>query len=246
MASSGVRPPFLPEWAPRAFCQITDALAHDGFPCIFARKVNSVKSGWVCFVDSVESRHGREEVRSAVLAYLGSLEHYPREKAFLMPLLVVVRPVRPPLSHGEYSQQAWNLLQHLHDNDPEPWPADVPTDRERDDWSFCFGGEQVFSNVSHPAHRLHRSRNLGDSLTFVMQPRKSFDLVAGSNHKGRVVRSVIRARAARYEGQPASADLGFFGTPGNREWRQMAAREGDEEYPATCPLKIRRRGNTVV
>ena len=231
----------IPDWAAPAFRQVTGILAREDFPCIFARQANRRKSGWLCFVDSVETETGRDTVRGAILAYLAVLERTSRTRATIMPLLVIARPCRPALSLKEYREQAWGLFQYLHDHDPDPWPAGVPGDPDRDDWSFCFGGIQLFSNVSDPAHQIHTSRNLGDSLVFAMQPRRNFDRVGGDDHKGRQVRAEIRARAARYEGQPVAPHLGFYGTPGNREWLQMATQDGeaDHDFPEVCPFKFR-------
>jgi FPC/CPF motif-containing protein YcgG len=158
-----------------------------------------------------------------------------------MPLLVIVKPCYPTLSLREYRDQAWAMFQYLHDHDPEPWLADVPTDPDRGDWTLCFGGIQLFANVSDPAHRIHTSRNLGDSLVFAMQPRTNFDLVGGNHPKGRQVRKEIRARTERYEGQPVSSHLGVYGTSENREWLQMATKDGeaDHDFPEVCPFKFR-------
>jgi FPC/CPF motif-containing protein YcgG len=231
----------LPGWAAAAFRQVTSILAGEGLPCIFARRANHLKSGWVCFVDSVETHAGREAVKRAILAYIATLTRYPQTRATIMPLMVLVKPCYPMLSLKEYRDHAWGLFQYLHDHDPEPWPVDVPTDPDRGDWSFCFGGIQLFSNVSDPAHQIHKSRNLGDSLVFAMQPRTNFDLVGGNTRKGRQVRNEIRERVERYEGQPVASHLGFYGTPENREWLQMATKDGDadHDFPEVCPFKLR-------
>lgn len=236
----------LPEWTVPAFRQVSSILRGEGFPCIFARQANYLKSGWVCFVDSIETPEGRETVKNAILAYYGVIKRYPRERTIIMPLLVLVKPVYPMLSLEQYRAQAWGLFQYLHDTDTEAWPIDVPTDPERGDWSFCFGGIQLFSNVSMPAHKVHISRNLGDSLAFAMQPRTNFDLVGGNNKKGRLVRQEIRARAERYEGRPISKHLGFYGTPDNREWMQMATKDSEEDttYPAKCPFHFNDKKGT--
>ena len=233
--------PELAHWVAPAFRQITGVLAGDGFPCIFARQANHLKSGWACFVDSVETEAGREKVRQAILAYLDTLKRYSRTRATIMPLMIVVKPSYPMLSLKEYRDQAWGLFQYLHEHDPEPWPSDTATDPDRGDWSFCFGGIQLFSNVSDPAHQVHKSRNLGDCLVFAMQPRVNFDLVGGNNKKGRQVRKEIRSRAERYEGRPHASHLGFFGMPENREWLQMATKdsEADHDYPAICPFHFK-------
>jgi N-omega-hydroxy-L-arginine synthase len=231
----------LQDWVGPAFRQITGILGGEGFPCLFARQANHLRSGWTCFVDTIDADEGREQVRQAVLAYLDVLKRYSKTRATIMPLMVVVKPCYPMLSLKQYRDQAWALFQYLHEHDPEPWPSDVATDPDRGDWSLCFGGIQLFSNVSDPAHQVHKSRNLGDSLVFAMQPRTNFDLVGGNNKKGRQVRKEIRARAERYEGRPHASHLGFFGMPENREWLQMATKdsEADADYPAVCPFHFK-------
>jgi FPC/CPF motif-containing protein YcgG len=230
----------LPDWAGPAFRQVTSVLTKDDFPCIFARQANHLKSGWVCFVDSADLDSDRERVKQAIVAYLHVLERNPRTRTIIMPLLVIVKPAYPMLSLKQYRAQAWDLFQYLHENDPAPWPLDVPIDPDRGDWSFCFGGIQLFSNVSSPAHKIHTSRNLGDSLVFAMQPRTNFDLVGGNNRKGRAVRTEIRQRAERYEGRAIASHLGYYGTPENREWMQMATKDGDNDpdFPKVCPFKF--------
>jgi FPC/CPF motif-containing protein YcgG len=233
--------PGSPDWVRAAFLQVTGVLEKEVFPCLFARQANRLRSGWICFVDSVESRAGRETVGEALVDYFQKLKSLPRERTILMPLLVIVKPCYPMLSLKEYREQAWGLFQYLHENDPEPWPSDIPSDPDRDDWTFCFNGSQLFSNVSDPAHSYHSSRNLGDSLVFAMQPRTNFDVVGGDNPKGRRVRHEIRARAEEYEGVPRAPHLGFFGSPGNREWKQMATKDGETDvtYPKVCPFKFK-------
>ena len=110
----------IPDWAAPAFRQVTGILAREDFPCIFARQANRRKSGWLCFVDSVETETGRDTVRGAILAYLAVLERTSRTRATIMPLLVIARPCRPALSLKEYREQAWGLFQYLHDHDPDP------------------------------------------------------------------------------------------------------------------------------
>lgn len=243
--NEGVESDDLPDWAVPAFRQVSSILRGEGFPCIFARQANYLKSGWVCFVDSVETEAGRERVKQAILAYYGVIKRFPRERTIIMPLLIMVKPVYPHLQLQEYRDQAWGLFNWLHQHDPEPWPLDVPTDPDRNDWTYCFGGIQLFSNVSMPAHKVHIARNLGDSLCFVTQPRTNFDLVGGNNRKGRLVRQEIRERSERYEGRPVSKALAHYGTAENRDWLQMASKdsEDDSTYPTECPFKFRGRGN---
>ena len=138
-----------------------------------------------------------------------------------------------------YHDQAWNVLQYLHDHDPKPWPTAIPTDPNDALWSFCFDGEPLFINISSPAHALRSSRNLGDGLALVIQPRVNFDHVAGlQSPGGEEIRQRIRQRMHAYDGQPHPTDLGTYGQSDNIEWKQYALNETNTPTQNTCPLKI--------
>ena len=54
-------------------------------------------------------------------------------------------------------------------------------------------------NVCTSAHTSRRSRNVGPGLTFIMQPRESFEAVVGSGKKGAAIRALIRSRVSSYD-----------------------------------------------
>ncbi|MEJ2682696.1 MAG: YqcI/YcgG family protein, partial [Gammaproteobacteria bacterium] len=72
-------------------------------------------------------------------------------------------------------------------------------------------GEQVFINISSPFHEEHHARNLGSSLTLVVNPRKNFDIVAPKGHQGERVRARIQERARAYEGRAEATPVAFYG-----------------------------------
>jgi FPC/CPF motif-containing protein YcgG len=231
----------VPDWGLDAFRELGAVVGHEAFPCLFGKQAQRVGVGWFYFVDSIEEDEGRARVAQAILAYFAELDRHSGDRAVLRPLIVMVKPVRPILAIGLYQQQAWNMFQFLHERDPEPWPRDIPTDTDLPDWTFCYAGRQLFSNVSHPAHRVRRARNLGSSLTFVMQPRTNFDAVAGNNRRGRRIRGEIRRRIQVFEGRPAPSHLSFYAAAENRDWKQMAVPDADEPFPTACPFRIRPR-----
>lgn len=50
-------------------------------------------------------------------------------------------------------------------------------------WSFCFNEVELFFNISCPHHQIFKNRNLGDFITFIVNPRENFDYVANGNKK---------------------------------------------------------------
>lgn len=226
------------DWRVQSYREIQECLEHEQFPCPFAKKSHQRRTQYFAFLESTE-RDQLEYFRLAMMQYLRINRAASDAERLLMPLAVVVKPEEGK-ALAEYHAQAWSALQYLHDRDLAPWPSDVPPDPEHYLWSFCFEGVQIFINFSAPAHKLHRSRNLGSSLVFVINPRENFDQVAGNNPKGLKVREYVRARIAAYEQtEHAPENLGTYGQESDREWRQYAMPEGDAALPARCPLHIR-------
>lgn len=227
-----------PDWRVAAFREVLDTLSHEHFPCPFAQKSAQLGSQWFAFLESVEPEQ-LEVLRLALLDYVHVSRSAAGKHRLLLPLVVLVRPELELRTLSEYQRSGWQALQYLHDHDVADWPADVPIAPENHLWSFCFAGIQLFVNFSSPAHQERRSRNLGGSMAFVINPRKNFDVVAGNNPEGHAVRRRVRARIAAYDGLPHGDELGTYGDPSNREWRQYAAPESSAPAPDTCPLLLR-------
>ena len=139
----------------------------------------------------------------------------------------------------EYHAFGWEVLQRLHVLDPAPWPKDIHDDPESAIWSMCFNGMPLFCNMSSPAHRIRKSRNLGEHFIFVINPRERFDIFAGDTPEGHKMRTNIRSRIERYDGVPHALQLGFFGD-GSREWLQYGLIEDNVERIDKCPFLFRK------
>jgi N-omega-hydroxy-L-arginine synthase len=137
-----------------------------------------------------------------------------------------------------YHDFGWKVLQKLHEIDPAPWPEEVGKDPDTSAWSMCFNGMPLFCNMSHPAHRVRRSRNLGEHFLIIMNPRERFDIVAGDTPAGRKVRSKIRSRIARYDGTPHCPQLARYGAAGGIEWWQYSMSDDNCERTDECPFKF--------
>lgn len=93
-------------------------------------------------------------------------------------------------------------------------------------WSFCFNEVELFFNISCPHHQIFKNRNLGDFITFIVNPRENFDYAANGNKKQGVnVREIIRNRVKQYNNDYLLQSLGFFGSKDNFEWKQYTLDE---------------------
>lgn len=205
------------------------------FPCIFGR--SAIRKGILkfIFVESVDPA-GIRHLADGLVEYVECSKGWDGNLNTASPLVVAfsLDAIRDG-SWADYHAFGWSVLQKLHEIDPMPWPQDVATDPHSPSWSMCFNGMQLFCNMSHPAHKVRRSRNLGAHFLFVINPRERFDVVAGNNPTGRKVRNNIRDRIAGYDGVPRSLQLGSYGS-GGLEWWQYGIIEDNVERTDKCPF----------
>ncbi|WUH96967.1 YqcI/YcgG family protein [Spirillospora sp. NBC_00431] len=137
----------------------------------------------------------------------------------------------------------WQVLQDLHDTDPEPWPDEIPTDPANPSWEFCFLGMPMFVVANTSAHRRRASRFF-EYFTITFQPRFVFDDLAADQPQGRNARKIIRERLRAYDAVPPTPLLGSFGKPGNQEWTQYYLDDDNRSSPAQdrCPFVLREKG----
>jgi FPC/CPF motif-containing protein YcgG len=210
------------------------------FPCVFARKANKQQSCYFLFSNISESSEENIQILiDGLTEYTDFCKKIPVRERFLKPLVVFFKT--PSFySLEKYHLYGWKILQLLHARDPHHWPDSIPTSPNESDWSFCFNDTQLFINMSSPKHVHWKSRNIGNCLAFVINPRENFDIVAPIHTKsGKKMREMIRERVKKYNGLEVFPEvLGFFGEKGNLEWRQYQLEEEHGLYPTQCPLRV--------
>lgn len=234
----------LPKWAYEVVKSLRHTISHQYFPCLFAKKSLEQDTHFYHFMELVDCPDARKRLKFDLIEYVHFIKSTPLKKRLMVPLIVFVKPLEALVPLAAHHGQAWDLLQYLHDNDPRPWPAEVPTNPDHYLWSFCFAGLQLFVNFSSPEHKKHRSRNVGRSLTLVINPRQHFDVVAGRSAKGRKVRQIIRQRIVSYENKAVPTSLGTYGDAANREWQQYQSEEDSYSQLMKCPLDINSKQQT--
>ena len=232
----------VPEWVRAHFNSFTDGLTGERngtpFPCFFGTE--AVRNGDLLYtcVPSMSDRDALAGLGEAILEYLDTYEDHADRAS----LVAFFQPPEGTLSEAEYHDTLWHILQFLHVHDPEPWPADIPTDPDDPKWEFSFGGEPMFPTCRAPFYDTYKSRYCPIGLEITFQPRALFENmnVTADYEQGQHAREVIQDRLEGYDGVCPHADLGDWGVEGDREWRQYLFREDDEQAPEECPISITR------
>lgn len=221
-------------WQRSALDGFAERVGSESFPCLFGRKAWASNS--VRFVFAECNGTGEfDDVLVGLTDYTNFVKDTPLSDRLFSPLVIFFEASR--LDCISLHDLGWQVLNWVHSMDSTPWPTDVARDPDHHKWCFCFNGVQLFVNMSTPDHQVLRSRNLGDYLTFVINPRENFDAVASmQSRSGRLVRDNIRKRVADYNGGTVPEELGFFGDEDNREWQQYQLEETNLARPAQCPF----------
>lgn len=228
-----------PEWCFHILRNLESRLSGDSaFPCVFSKNAFKKRLIRFVFVETLDGR-GIAHLAAGLKEYVGLSRQWDGSLDTAYPLVVGFSKAAIEADSVEaYHAFGWRVLQALHDVDPAPWPDDVGQDPDAADWSMCFDGMPLFCNMSNPAHRLRKSRNLGEHFLLVINPRERFDAFAGDTPGGRKVRANIRQRIERYDGQPHAPQLGFYGA-GASEWWQYGLLDENRERFDQCPFLVR-------
>ncbi|MFC0140921.1 YqcI/YcgG family protein [Erwinia mallotivora] len=222
-------------WRLDGFSDIADKLEDRHFPCLFAR--HAWKSESLLF-GFISRQQASSEMLSVMNLFIRRTQTLPEEQRLYSPLILIFEQ-NEFSSLDEAHRFAWQQLQMLHDHDARPWPEHIPTSPDESAWSFCFGGTELFINISCPGHARLRSRNLGERVVFVINPRPHFDILASHRDpKGIKIREKIRARVSDYNQGYVPGELGFYGDDGSLEWKQYQLNEPGSASFSGCPLHI--------
>ncbi|EMA40825.1 YqcI/YcgG family protein [Halococcus hamelinensis] len=226
----------LPAWAAEQYGTFRKTMLDTDapFPCYFGVESEATGMARYAFCASTTDEDALAGLRETLYEYAKTFDS-PGER---VSLVVFFAPPETPLTEAEYGDRLWEILQYLHDTDPEPWPYEIPADPDDPHWEFCFGGVPMFPTARAPFYEARRSRHNPHGLEITFQPRAIFEGITGDTAAGRRAREVIRERADEYDAVCPHADLGDWGDPDDREWKQYLLPEAEGESHRDCPLEI--------
>jgi FPC/CPF motif-containing protein YcgG len=230
----------MPEWVTRHFETFRAALLGERngtpFPCFFGAQ--SVRDGDPLYtvVPSMTDKDALFGLRDVLLEYLDVYRDHSDNAS----LVTFFRPPEREFSEADYHEALWHILQFLHVNDPEPWPADIPTDPDDPYWEFSFGGEPIFPTCRAPFYDERKSRYCPVGLEITFQPRDLFAGITHDTEAGARARETIQSRLESYDGVCPHADLGDWGVETDREWPQYMFSSDPAQAPDECPIRITR------
>lgn len=193
-------------------------IAAEGYPCTFAiRAAHDHALRW-CFLESFE----HPPVQGVARALAERLHSHEGET---VSYVFCERP-SPGLDEMEVSRRTWTLLQHLHEQDPCPWPTSIPRDVSRPKWQYAFGGTAMFVLAHSPLHRLRRSR-WAPTLTVFFQPIALFAKLIEDPAKMTSACRSIEHRLRPYDGVALHPELNPL-DPAHREWKHFVLPDGND------------------
>ena len=183
------------------------------------------------FVDSTGDE-AFSTVREALLEFMAVYRRIGRYTS----LVTFFRPDREAIALCEHRRRFWNLLQFLHEHDPQPWPERVPATPDDPHWQFCFAGEDIFVVCNTPAHRRRRSRSSA-CMTVFFQPMWTFAPLLEDPVQMLAACRPIRSRLETFDGMGRHPALGMLGEPDNREWRHYFMPDDNTDPYGECPFR---------
>ena len=202
------------------------------YPCFFAVEAERRGMARYLFINSVANSEDLLKLRDGLYDYVKNYKSIGKRTT----LVIFFKPSEEILSAEKYKKQFWKVIQFLHENDPEPWPANIPIETEHPQWEFCFGGEPMFMVARSPIYSSRRSRYTPYGLEITIQPRGALEDITGDTKGGQEARNIIRQRLTDYDDIPPHPDIGDYGVSDSREWKQYVLPETNEESVIRCPF----------
>jgi len=221
-------------WKKQRYLVFRETMRESRYPCHFAVQAERSDSARYLFAGDARDRDALLKVREGLRQYL---ERY-QSIADRTTLVMFFEPPPEDKSEREYRGRFWRVLEFLNERDPEPWPSGVPDDPDNPEWEFCFCGEPMFIVGRAPFYTDRKSRYTPYGLEITIQPRRTLDDITGDTVEGQRVRSVIRDRLEDYDDAVPHPDIGDYGDPDTREWKQYLLPTSNEESLSEFPFEI--------
>jgi uncharacterized protein len=216
-------------WKLVAYEQYRAKLRAPDYPCFFGQA--GEERGEMLYTFTADG--GLEELVTNMQQFVSLTGTPGYERSSLVAFL---EPDCSITDHASFVARFWHVLQFLHEYDRHPATNRTP---DHSLWEFSFERCEMFVVGASPTYCHRRSRNLGPGIVLIFQPRLLFIDPATSLPIAAPVRHRIHQRMLAYDEMPVHPDIGFYGNPINREWKQYALPDDNEPEHGTCPFQAR-------
>jgi amino acid adenylation domain-containing protein/non-ribosomal peptide synthase protein (TIGR01720 family) len=228
-----------PAWLAASYRLFRSHVMDSAYPCFFGTQAERAGEMFYSYVSSQDLAH-LPGTMATFIELSSALKHEKNNFALFF------EPEPAALDHDEYRTLFWRTLQLLHDNDTAPASGEETLDPSSPSWEFAFNGQQLFVVGCAPSYRRRRSRNLGPGMVMLFQPRTVFVDAVTKRAIGPQARAEVRGRLVVWDGVPHHPDLGVYGDPENREWKQYFLPDDQEAVMGVCPFMARERGMPTI
>jgi FPC/CPF motif-containing protein YcgG len=218
----------FPEWLETSYDTMRTMVVDDDYPCYFGTMAERRGEMFYSYVNG--KNIADLPATMATFARLANQAEFRKNN-----IAIFFEPDAVPLTHQAYHDHFWGILQHLHNVDPDP-EADYQHDPNDEGWEFSFAGLQMFVVCALPSFALRHSRNLGPGMVLLFQPRAVFVDTITNKVIGREARNQVRERLRKWDDVAPHPDLGFYGDPGNLEWKQYFLDDENRAAQDRCPF----------
>ena len=221
--------PVNDRWKLESYEQYKARLRAPEYPCFFGQSGESRGEMLYTFI----AQGGLDEFVTNMRQFVSLIAAPPHERSSLV---AFCEPDPSITDHVSFVARFWQVLQVLHEHDRNPATERTP---DHPLWEFAFEGCEMFVVGASPTYQRRRSRNLGPGVVLVFQPRSLFLDPATSQPIAAPVRQRIHKRTLAYDGMSIHPDIGFYGSVGNREWKQYALPDDNQPESGACPFHTR-------
>lgn len=231
-------------WIKQAVSETIQTLQNELFPCVFARRANALENLLFVFVDTKNSKeHGTyyslDNLLKGLIEYTEFCKKISVKERLYSPLVIILNWQFAILKESQ--DKAWEILKEIYQYNSLYFDNEVPGLNPEDErWKFRFNGVNLFFNLNHPQHKLHRSRNINSFMTMVVNPSENFSVVAPLVNGERKISNMIRDRVRTYNNGVVPDTLGISDDT-KPDWKQYQHEEGDAEIPSICPFSVMER-----
>ncbi len=220
----------LPHWLNKAYHDWTSTVSDNQFPCHFGIKAE--RDGHLRYTYC--ENHNFTELPQTLSEFLKLSKENP---SIRHALVLFVQPESHNLNYEYYNAYFWNILSYLHKRDVKDWPSDIPIDPHHPEWEFVYNEEPIFVSGNAPFYQNRLTRNLGDCLVMIFQPRRIFSDLSFTTPHGRKAIEVIKRKVEKIENMPYHPDLGGYEDPTKREWKQYLITDDSNSIKGSCPMR---------